>query len=449
MATIAIAMLPEEGHLIPSFKIAKVLQSQGHTLTYLGIADFEPLVRRQGLAFTPYLEDAFPKGFRDAQVQTLTTQRGLRWLREASHAHFYRLLCQAAQQPTSALRQLLADQRPDLLIVDSFLGPLALLAHSLRIPVVLLSININLPAADNYPPVVTTIVPEDTPASRSKITIAWKISAAIRWLTSIAAGCNFDAELRKTAAACGYPVTNIHPAALMPRVRPSRTMPELILCPQAFDFPHPTDDLEGCFFVEPSLDDAPTATDFPWDAIDPQKPLIFCSLGSQSHIFRHGRRFFQHVLDAFATRPAWQLVLAVGQHIDPRAFQNVPPNALIVPWAPHAAILKRATLMINHAGLGTIKECIYLGVPMLLFPELRDQPGYAARAAYHGLGLQGVIAKTSSEHLLPMLDTVINDPAFKTRVDAMSTLFQRCEHEQRGVQIIEHMLRTGHAPDDR
>lgn len=447
MTNIAVSMLPEEGHVIPSFKIAKTLKARGHNVYYIGVPDFEPYVRRQNLEFVPFMEQVFPKGSREAQVQILATRRGLSNLREASHARFYRQLCGQAQQSASDIKQLLEREKPDLLIVDSFLAPLALIGYSLSIPVVLLSININLPQADNYPPVVTDIIPEDTPASRSKAAIAWKISAAMRGLTSMAVGCNFDKELKKAAAACKYPVEQIESAAQMPRVRPSRSMPELILCPQPFDFPRPAGDSDGCFYIEPSLDLEHANGTFPWERIAPEKPLVFCSLGSQSHIFKNGRAFFQRVIDAFAGKPEWQLVLAVGQHISPDSFQNIPANAVVVPWAPHAEIMKRASIMINHAGLGTIKECIYFGVPMLLFPELRDQPGYAARAVYHGLGLRGNIGKVSSAQILEMLDTINNDSSFKERVGAMSKAFQELELSQKGIRIVEVMLQAGSLPE--
>src|SRR5262245_51321905 len=62
MANIAFVTLPEKGHLISSFKIAKTLLSRGHRIYYLQLPEFEEYIRSQGLEFFPLFEKIFPKG---------------------------------------------------------------------------------------------------------------------------------------------------------------------------------------------------------------------------------------------------------------------------------------------------------------------------------------------------------------------------------------------------
>jgi MGT family glycosyltransferase len=64
----------------------------------------------------------------------------------------------------------------------------------------------------------------------------------------------------------------------------------------------------------------------------------------------------------------------------------VPANAWIEPFIPHSEVLKRARLLISHAGHGIVMKGLYHGVPMVLIPWDRDQPGVAARAAALGIG---------------------------------------------------------------
>src|SRR4051812_13637503 len=165
MARIAIAMFPEEGHLIPSFKLARLLQAEGHSVTYVGLPDYEAYVQAQGFAFAPILAAAFPVGWRQQQVERLATTRGLVYLKEISQTPFYRALCKLAAQEQSEIHTLLATLEPDVWIIDGFLAPLTLRVRASGVPVVILSININLARAKNSPPVVTNIVPDETPAS--------------------------------------------------------------------------------------------------------------------------------------------------------------------------------------------------------------------------------------------------------------------------------------------
>jgi UDP-glucoronosyl and UDP-glucosyl transferase len=53
---------------------------------------------------------------------------------------------------------------------------------------------------------------------------------------------------------------------------------------------------------------------------------------------------------------------------------------------PQIEVLKRAALCITHAGINTALESLAEGVPMVAIPIGFDQPGIAARIAYHGVG---------------------------------------------------------------
>jgi UDP:flavonoid glycosyltransferase YjiC (YdhE family) len=97
--------------------------------------------------------------------------------------------------------------------------------------------------------------------------------------------------------------------------------------------------------------------------------------------------------------------------------------------------------MINHGGLGAVKECILFGVPMIVFPCRWDQPHNAARVVYHGLGVRGNINDASVEQIHSLIDVVDKDPKFKSRIDAMSKTFHEIENSGRGVQMVESILR--------
>ncbi len=69
----------------------------------------------------------------------------------------------------------------------------------------------------------------------------------------------------------------------------------------------------------------------------------------------------------------------------------VPPNARIELFVPHSEVLRRSCLLISHAGHGIVTKALSYGVPMVLVPWGRDQPGVAARAA--ALGIAEVIPR--------------------------------------------------------
>ncbi|XSG77189.1 glycosyltransferase [Herpetosiphon llansteffanensis] len=439
MATIVISMFPEEGHLIPSFKLGKRLKAQGHQVYYLALADFEAYVRSQGFDYLALLPEAFPLGFRAQQIERIATTSGRSFLKEVSHTAFYRALCQTVLEAQNLIKASLLEVGADLCLIDGFMAPLSLMIQHMGIAVVSLSININLPQAANYPPVVTNIIPDATPASPSKASMAWKFSGIAVKITNLLVGFNFQKELTKVATHFGFPADLIVPAALFPRLRPQLEIPEIVLCPQAFDFPRPSVE-QGIFYCEPSIDLDRQEAAFDWSQIDPSKPLIFCTLGSQSHIYKQSRRFFQTVIDTLREHPEWQLIMALGSKFQAHEFQNVPANVQLLQWASVEQILPRASVMITHGGVGAVKECLYFNLPMLVFPGNRDQPGYAARVVYHGLGLMGAIGKVSAQSLATMLNDVIQNSSFKQRVTEMGAEFRALEASMPALELIQSKL---------
>src|SRR5262245_44911440 len=61
MATIIIVMLPEPGHLNPTYKLAKELKQRGRRVCYLSAPDYEAEIRSHGLEFIPFFTDAPPE----------------------------------------------------------------------------------------------------------------------------------------------------------------------------------------------------------------------------------------------------------------------------------------------------------------------------------------------------------------------------------------------------
>lgn len=216
-------------------------------------------------------------------------------------------------------------------------------------------------------------------------------------------------------------------------------LPELILCPEIFEFSG-VQRKKNSYYVESSIDLERRDTAFPWNKLDENKPLIYCSFGSQSHLIDQSGDFFQRVIDAVALRPDWQLVLGTGAHLSVTDFHSIPPNALLVNFVPQLEMLKRASIMITHGGFNTVKECIFFGVPMLVFPVIRDHPAIAARVVYHGLGFRGNLQNASVEHIHHLINHIDQDPSFKTRVEVMGREFRRIEESESASQIIQAVL---------
>lgn len=82
---------------------------------------------------------------------------------------------------------------------------------------------------------------------------------------------------------------------MKPEYEPLTRMPELILCPEEFDFPpsaRPRAHPGGRYYAEASIDLDREETPFDWGKVGEDKKLLYCSLGSQSYHVRESRFFF-------------------------------------------------------------------------------------------------------------------------------------------------------------
>src|SRR5262249_18429527 len=138
--------------------------------------------------------------------------------------------------------------------------------------------------------------------------------------------------------------------------------------------------------------------------------LIYASMGT---ILNGQVDVFRTIVAAVAKNRNLQLVLSIGDQIDPKQIGPVPNNAIVVKQAPQLELLKGATVCITHAGLNTVLESLAQGVPQIAIPVTYDQPGVAARIAHNRTGLVTSLDKVTADHLAFLLEEVLTDPIYR------------------------------------
>ena len=90
---------------------------------------------------------------------------------------------------------------------------------------------------------------------------------------------------------------------------------------------------------------------------------------------------------------------------------------------PHPAVLPHASLVITHAGHGTVMAAIGAGVPLVCVPMGRDQPAVAARVTHHGLGVR-VDPEAGIEDLRSAIRHVLGEPAYQRAARRMAAALE-------------------------
>ena len=150
-------------------------------------------------------------------------------------------------------------------------------------------------------------------------------------------------------------------------------------------------------------------------------------------------RFARAALTALAAQPV-RVLLTLSEGHPRNELLPLPENVRVEFYVPHAEVLKRACLLVSHAGHGVVLKALYYGVPMVLVPWGRDQPGVAARA--EALGVATVIPREglSEVRLAEAVTAVLGTPQYRVEVQRHSKRLQSQNPVGVACQAIETLL---------
>jgi zeaxanthin glucosyltransferase len=356
--------LPLSGHLNPMTTLARKLQSRGNEVVFISVPDGEPAVRAAKLKFVPFCEQEYPVGSIAQEWSSVAKLHGEEVLRHSTR-ELTPGLCKAAFEHLPAK---VAETGVEALVLDSTYFFLGLVAMHLDIPYVNIWNVLHIDFSGSTPACIFGWPYETTPEALARNAEGLKTAAEI--LAPMAEVAKPYAEKAGLQIDWNDPAATISKLAVITQTPREFDFPN-IPWPAKFHYAGPFHDDEGRKKVP-----------FPWDKLTGE-PLVFASLGTLVNGLEYVYRI---ILDAVRAVPGIQVVLAVGHNIDLDDLGPIPSNVLVVTSAPQIELLKRAALCITHAGLNTTLEALAQGVPMVAIPIGYDQPGAAARIAYHGVG---------------------------------------------------------------
>ena len=85
-------------------------------------------------------------------------------------------------------------------------------------------------------------------------------------------------------------------------------------------------------------------------------------------------------------------------------------------------------------------ESLAQGVPQVAIPVTFDQPGVAARIAYHKTGMVTSLDKLSAAHLSTLLGEVLSDPTYRENAGRIQKAIVKANGLSAAADLIEHSL---------
>jgi zeaxanthin glucosyltransferase len=448
---ILILMAPEWASFFACFRFARELTNTGYQVSFVGIPEFKNSIQDHGFGFKVfdfngiYKDRYYLNVQKDAENRKKQAKQAEKGRKPGKH-QVSRLRARAhLKTHMSVLEEMgkfLKRENPDLVLLGPLMMDYVTAILKLKIPVLHLNFTLISPRSMKVPPVYSSIVPRSQLNLLSYLRnfMAWgRISVRnavfnlkTRVMFRFAHGFSSYFDLKKEVKKYGGKL-------LSTDTKPRLKVPEFITCPKEFDFPFFGNSVKRVY-LGASVYTQRKEMPFNWGKIDKEKPIVYCTLGTTSVIYRYRPQLYKALIDVMGQRPELQLILQVGDQKEIGTFLPLPKNVFVYKWVPHMQVLPHVSVMVCHGGFGTVREAVNFGVPMIVFSAERDDPGNCARVVFHNLGIKGNIKKVDSKIINNYIDRIFTDRELQESVKRMQDFFQQQEGCPEGVAFIEEFL---------
>lgn len=188
----------------------------------------------------------------------------------------------------------------------------------------------------------------------------------------------------------------------------------------------------GPVFQDGSLAIPPT---LPWGEKD-STPLAIVSFSTGFE--QRDVEKLQRSLDALGAL-AVHVIATTGGIVAPNELA-APKNAMVLDYAAHDPIMRRAAIVVTHGGHGTAMRALRHGVPMVVIPGLAgDQPFVAAAIQEWGAG-RTLPGDASAEAIRAATQEVLSIPSYRANARQRSAVLAGVDGASNAANEVEALL---------
>lgn len=409
MARVLVYTSPARGHAFPIAATLLELRRRGHDVAMRTLGAAVAPLRETGIDAEP-----LPAGIEARELDDWRARTPL----GAQKRTFAAFMDRAEVELGDAL-QAIAAHRPDVVLVDTHAWGATAVAEASGLPVARFHAFPLPMTAAGVPPFGPGLAPLSGPAGRARDRL---LAPLLHGPLDRMVLPRMNA-IREAAGAA--PVRHVIDAY-------TGHAPLLLLSAEPFEYArtwpghvHP---------VGPGLWEPPGGSGDPelLDWIDRSgRDLVLVSVSSE---FQRDGRIVECALRGLAGENV--VVVATTAAADPAAARP-PANARVVGFAAHGPLLRRATAVICHAGMGITQKALAHGVPVCAIPIGRDQLEVARRVQVAGAGVRLSTRRLSPARLRDATALAATRTAGAQRVAAG---FSAAGGAERAADVLEGLL---------
>jgi UDP:flavonoid glycosyltransferase YjiC (YdhE family) len=442
-----VALYPQFSAYNAMFPVAKELDRQDYRVVFVGNSTFSQYVNEAGFEYRiiepekEWLDKLHDHHDRELDAMEIKSRFSEFRVKARLNLRKNLEVGDHLQEKVSALIQ---EIPPNLVLSDCLVPQNAIPFLKANIPIVGVSTCLSSVFSWRTPPVFSKVIPYHklTAFNRIRNLVAWLKLALRRLKERVMFKAYFVVALGVKGLREGKPIQNAGGKVRLGEYGDRLDVPELVMAPRELDFPQVVKSMAR-HYAGACVDASRPNDPFDWSRVDPDKRLIYCSLGSHSEWAKDNwLRLIASLTEAMAHFSDTQLIVQVSDEKDREAIEPVPSNVIVADWVPQLEVLEKADLFITHGGLSSVREAIYFSVPMIVFPYGMDQPGNAARIVYHQLGLRGDISSVNAGNVTDLIEKTMTDAGIQNSMKRMRDIFHQQTSYGDTVSFLEKYMKT-------
>ena len=133
-------------------------------------------------------------------------------------------------------------------------------------------------------------------------------------------------------------------------------------------------------------------------------------------------------------------IATIGKHLDPAVLGDVPSNVRVERFVPQRFILDKASVVMSHAGAGSVLGAASRGIPQLLYPSFADQWENVDAAVGAGAGITCELDGRSAADIGVALQELLKDDRYRDAASRVAAEIQAMPSPADHVATIEAVV---------
>jgi UDP:flavonoid glycosyltransferase YjiC (YdhE family) len=445
---------PIRSHVIPSFYLASIFSEKFEIIYACYEGELDEIVQTNGFINRIITSERFALGFDPVDSwQKHGYKFSIRFLVSAIKNG---LTMTTYKKRKVELSKLITELKPKLILIDIFSSTDFLIVKSLSQDITIAFFN---PMLNTYNAIgYANVKGELNTNIKKKFPILDSIKNVISPIRFLAKLTGYDPVWQLNYIYKNNPVLQQYPIDNDNKVvRLFKFVPELVLAPKELEFSEFICRKNQLYLgLCQSIKRIDTLIDKTFylkvedifkSKLETSHPLIYCSFGSYfSSVDEHKYiiSFCLYLIKAFQNKSMLFVISVKKEIIETIAkYTTIPSNFFFFTRVPQLTMLKEANLFITHGGLGSIKEAIFMKVPMLVYPlDLSwDQKGNAQKIEFHQIGISGNFKTDGLNEIEQKVLKLLRDPVYKQRIIALSNQCSSIENYTTNFTTIGNFIK--------